>query len=45
MDCRVHGVTKSWTGLKDFHLPLNCPEGTETMLNIIHEAESLFIKD
>ena len=45
MDCIVHGVTKSWTGLNDFHLPLNCPEGTETMLNIIHEAESLFIKD
>ena len=45
MDCIVHGVTKSWTRLNGFHLPLNCPEGTETMLNIIHEAESLCIKD
>ena len=24
MDCLVHGVAKSWTGLKDFHFQDEC---------------------
>ena len=27
MDCRVHGVTKSWTQLSDFHFPPGKPSG------------------
>ena len=25
MDCIVHGVTKSWTRLSDFHFSINGP--------------------